>query len=39
MLVENGIEVFIGVKEGEPEEMARSYLKGSLVTGENACDH
>jgi len=39
MLVEKGIEVVIGVKEGEPEEMARSYLTGSLVTGENACDH
>jgi len=39
MLAEKGIEVMIGVPEGEPEELVKDYLKGNLVNGENVCDH
>jgi ATP-binding protein involved in chromosome partitioning len=34
-----GIEVVVGASGGDPQEIARSYLNGTLVTGPNACDH
>ena len=34
-----GIEVLVGAPSGEPEEVVRAYLDGSLKAGENICDH
>jgi predicted Fe-Mo cluster-binding NifX family protein len=36
---ERGIDVITGAPAEEPERVVRSYLAGSLVTGENVCDH
>jgi ATP-binding protein involved in chromosome partitioning len=35
----HGIEVAIGAPRGEPEELVMSHIAGTLVTGENICDH
>ena len=35
----NGVKVVLGCPGDEPEEVVRSFLKGTLVTGENPCDH
>jgi len=34
-----GIHVICGAFSEEPEEVVDSYLKGTLETGDNACDH
>ncbi|MEE8591776.1 MAG: NifB/NifX family molybdenum-iron cluster-binding protein [Spirochaetia bacterium] len=34
-----GIEVICGAPSQEPDEVLNSYLKGTLETGDNACDH
>ena len=34
-----GIKVITGAPESEPEELVNSYLKNTLVAGENLCDH
>jgi len=34
-----GIKVIIGAPEGNPENLVIDYLKGTLATGGNACDH
>ncbi|MDQ7825370.1 MAG: iron-sulfur cluster carrier protein MrpORP [Candidatus Eremiobacteraeota bacterium] len=34
-----GIEVLTGAPGGTPEDLLRSYLSGTLRTGENVCDH
>lgn len=36
---ENRIDVIIGVMEGDPERAVLNYLKGTLATGDNICDH
>lgn len=36
---ENGVKVVTGIKTGEPESIVNDFLRDSLVTGENACDH
>ena len=36
---ENGIQVVMGVAENDPEKAVLSHLTGSLVTGDNTCDH
>lgn len=36
---ENGMEVITGAPSESPEEIVRRYLAGTLVTGDNACDH
>lgn len=36
---EDGIEVVVGAQSEGPEEVAKAYLAGTLVTGENICDH
>lgn len=36
---EGGIEVVTGAPSEAPEEVVRQYLAGTLVTGDNACDH
>jgi len=39
LFAEQGIEVLVGAPPEAPEELVRSYLAGTLVTGDNACDH
>ncbi len=39
LLREKGIEVIIGAPMDSPEAIANQFLSGSLVTGNNACDH
>ena len=34
-----GIEVIVGAPAESPESIVRSYLDGSLQSGENLCDH
>ncbi len=34
-----GVEVIVGAPSKEPEELVMDYLNGTLVTGENVCDH
>ena len=36
---EMGIRVIAGAPAANPEEIVRSYLAGTLRTGENICDH
>ena len=36
---ENGITVIVGAAADEPEQIVTAYLKGTLQTGENLCDH
>lgn len=36
---QNRIEVVINALEGDPEEAVLSYIKGTLATGDNICDH
>jgi len=39
LFAEKGIEVVVGAPADAPEDVAAAYLAGTLVTGENACDH
>ena len=39
LLNQNGIEVVVGAPTDTPESLTRQYLSGTLVTGENVCDH
>ena len=39
LFISDGIEVLLGVSGGAPDEVVAAYLDGTLVTGENACDH
>ena len=39
LLSDKGIEVVTGAPELDPEELVRSYLDKTLITGVNACDH
>ena len=39
MFGENGIKVLTGAPNLTPEELVQQYLAGTLVTGENVCDH
>ena len=34
-----GVEVFVGAPVDEPENLVKSYLNQTLVTGGNVCDH
>lgn len=34
-----GIEVVVGAMAQPPEDLVKSYLSKTLVTGPNACDH
>jgi predicted Fe-Mo cluster-binding NifX family protein len=36
---EQGISVITGAPSGDPEAIVMDYLRGSLVTGVNTCDH
>lgn len=39
LFCEHGIEVIIGAPAETPENLANSYLAGTLQSGENVCDH
>ena len=39
LFINEGIEVLLGVSSGTPDEVVAAYLDGTLVTGQNACDH
>jgi predicted Fe-Mo cluster-binding NifX family protein len=34
-----GIEVMVGVNPDSPEKIVENYMDGTLVAGENVCDH
>ncbi len=36
---ENHVHVILGAPEGEPEDVVRAFLTGTLAIGENVCDH
>ena len=36
---ENRIEVIIGALEDDPEQVVLDYIRGTLATGDNVCDH
>lgn len=36
---ENGINVIVGAGDGDPEQIVRSHLAGTLSLGRNVCDH
>lgn len=39
LFAENGIKVVVGALAGDPEQLAKAFLDGSLKTGGNVCDH
>ncbi len=39
LFVEQGVKVVTGAQGENPREVVESYLKGTLVTGTNTCDH
>jgi len=39
LFAERGIEVVVGAPSETPEAVATAYLGGTLVTGQNVCDH
>jgi len=39
IFAENGVEVIVGAAEAPPEELAQSYMNGTLAVGENVCHH
>lgn len=36
---QTGVEVLVGAPVEEPENLVKSYLNQTLVTGGNVCDH
>ena len=36
---QNRIEVVIGTLEDDPEKAVLDYIRGTLATGDNLCDH
>ena len=39
LFAQNGIRVIVGAPSEAPETLGEQYLKGTLATGENLCDH
>ncbi len=39
LFAENGIKVVVGAPPETPENIVQAYLNGSLVSGQNLCDH
>ncbi len=39
LFTEYGIQVLTGASAGTPEDVVSAYLNGTLVTGDNICDH
>lgn len=34
-----GVQVVVGAKPADPEDVVTAYLNGDLQTGDNVCDH
>ena len=39
LFAQNGIDVVVGATALNAQQLAQNYLDGSLVTGQNVCDH
>ena len=39
LFAQNDIQVIYGAPSLSPEEVIKAHLEGSLVTGDNICDH
>jgi ATP-binding protein involved in chromosome partitioning len=39
LFAERGIKVITGASSDEPEKLVMNFMKGSLMTGDNVCDH
>jgi len=39
LFAQNGVDVVIGATASSPEELVSAYLRGTLETGDNICDH
>jgi predicted Fe-Mo cluster-binding NifX family protein len=39
LFAQQGVDVVVGAEVGDPEQVVRAYLDGTLVTGGNVCDH
>ena len=39
LFMENRIQVIIGALGHDPEQIVLDYLRGTLATGDNVCDH
>ncbi len=39
LFTQSGIEVIIGAPAETPENLVTAYMAGTLVSGENVCDH
>jgi len=39
LFTQQGIQVVVGAASESPEKLAENFLKGTLKTGTNACDH
>ena len=39
LFAEQGVKVITGAQGEYPREVVENYLKGTLMTGENTCDH
>ena len=39
LFAQHGIQVIVGAPGAPPEELVRQHLAGTLVAGENICDH
>lgn len=39
LFMENRIQVVVGALGHDPEQIVLDYLRGTLATGDNVCDH
>jgi len=39
LFLQNDIQFVIGIREGSPEDLVKSYLENKLESGNNLCDH
>ncbi|HBO43229.1 MAG TPA: ATPase [Planctomycetaceae bacterium] len=39
LFTQNDIKVVVGAPGDTPENLVRAYLDGTLVSGQNSCDH
>ena len=39
LFVQNNIKIVVGAPADTPEKLVEAYLSGTLVSGQNACDH
>ena len=39
LFAQNDIKIVVGAPAQTPDELIRAYLDGTLITGDNVCDH